>query len=680
MRRIATSRRLALLLWAVLRLSPTGHAGIDTWSSIGPLGGYVQAVAIDPDNPVAVYAGAWWLYPGVGNGSAWPGGIYKSVDGGSTWGVLATAFERNSIVLQLAIDPNNTSIVYTGTNSGVYKSANAGVTWQKTGPLGEYGIILSLAIDSNSSTTLYATEESSGGVFKSVDAGQNWNPINTGLPAGYRAQTVALDSLNPSTLYVGGRQREGDSFVGRVYKTTSSGISWSVASTGLTIKALRSLAIDPLNPSTVYAAGDGGAIAKTIDGGAHWSPVNFTALPDIVTSLAIDRRNPDILYAATDSGLYKSTNGGVRWNEMSAGVPPTWFGAVSISEHDSSVVYAGSIVGIYRSLDAGTQWTPTNNGIGAGNRVVMAFAPEDPAALYVGTPGGLYRSGDNGLTWEGLSAGPKARFVQALAVDPQTPSTVYAGYSFNTFNPIGNSFSSEMGILKTTDRGFTWIESNTGLPPSAQPPGAGIVTLVVDPKNSNVLYAGAGGGGVYKSLNGGHSWIKTGPCNCYIRLLAISQQNPTIVYANDVRSLDGGSTWASYRTSLPQTFRNIFAVAVDPRDANTVYVGTDDAGVFKSTNGGITWSSASTGLLNQNVRTLTIDPVQSNIIYAGTYGSGVYRSLTGGAGWSAVTSNGLAIPYVESLAIDLKNRSSLYAGTDGGGAYAITLGPARRRP
>src|SRR6266851_1805620 len=120
----------------------------------------------------------------------------------------------------------------------------------------------------------------------------------------------------------------------------------------------------------------------------------------------------------------------------------------------------------------------------------------------------------------------------------------------------------------------------------------------------------------------------------------------------------------------------VFALAIDPLTPTTIYAGTYLGGVFKSANGGASWSASNTGLTNTNVRALAIDPLTPTTIYAGTYlGGGVFKSANGGASWSASMTNTTYV--VQMLAIDPRTPTTIYAAADSfGGVFKSANGGA----
>ena len=262
------------------------------------------------------------------------------------------------------------------------------------------------------------------------------------------------------------------------------------------------------------------------------------------------------------------------------------------------------------------------------------------------------------------SYGPDGAFVCSLAIDPSMPNTLYAG--------------TERGVFKSTDGGATW--SSLGLT------NIDIDALAIDPGTPTTLYAGTYGDGVFKSMDGGRTWnaAKAGLTNDIVYALAVDPLTPSTLYAGvDPRypdagvfkSTDGGSTWQAIDSLLKHS--DVWALAIDPLTPTILYAGTDNGGVFKSTDGGATWSSV--GLTDVDIDTLAIDPGTPSTFYAGTYGDGgfkstgtggVFKSTDGGATWSSI---GLTDVYIDTLAIDPGTPTTLYAGTYAGRTAAVCL-------
>src|SRR5262252_5789395 len=178
------------LLSALLWVSSTSivHAGNNVWTNLGPAGGIVYALVIDPTTPTTLYAGT------LG------GGVFKSTSGGSSWNAVNAGL-TNPLVFTLAIDPTTPTTLYAGTTgNGVFKSTDGGSSWSVVNAGLANLAVRSLAMDPTTPTTLYAGTEA--GVFKSASGGSSWSALNTGLANPF-VLVLALSPTTPATLYAG---------------------------------------------------------------------------------------------------------------------------------------------------------------------------------------------------------------------------------------------------------------------------------------------------------------------------------------------------------------------------------------------------------------------------------------------------------------------------------------------
>ena len=485
----------------VFKSSNAGATWTTASSGLGIVGGHsISALAIDPSNPLTLYAGKTGLLIA---------GLFKSTNGGASW----TAVSGILPPLALAIDPSNTSTLYAGTIlNGVFKSTNAGASWMALNFARSQSQVAVLAMDPSNSSTLYAGTLLNG-VFKSTNAGASWTAASSGLTNTTTASPV-IDHTNPSVLYTatsGGVPGDG-----WVFKSTNGGASWMPASPDSRVSTL---AIDPSNPSTLYAGTFGSGVFKSTNGGATWTagagglPQNFN-----VQALIVDPSNPSTLYAgggllAGGGGLFKSTNGGASWTAASSGIPPSVLArgvtVLAIDPSNASTLYAGTGggqvgAGLFKSTDGAGNWTSANPSTGelAGtqleNITALVIDPSDPSTVYaggevsgrLGVLSGVFKLTNGGTLWTVARSGLTNPFVTALAVDPSVPSTLYAG--------TGG------GVFKSTDGGAFWVVASSGLT------NPNVSSLAMDPSDPFTLYAGTFGSGVFKSTDGASTWQPTG--------------------------------------------------------------------------------------------------------------------------------------------------------------------------
>ena len=315
---------------------------------------------------------------------------------------------------------------------------------------------------------------------------------------------------------------------------------------------------------------------KSTDGGQSWRALGLDGFG--VSSIAIDRVNPATVYAATGHGLFKTTDGGAQW----ASIDSSAFDLVAVDPFNSRTLYAArSLENLVRSGDGGQTWGKIAVDTSPRHTVFsLAFDPRRPQGLYVGSYSALARSQDGGASWA-YAGTQKAR---AIAVDPLNPSTVYAGREGDA------SDDGRGGMFKSTDGGATWVTMNRGpIPPGPRNQEPSVYALVVDPLTTSTIYV-VTGAGVFKSTGGGNGWtaMNTGlPAALPIYSgvsLAIDPLNPSVLYLGTsgsgiFKTSDGGATWTAANNGLLHL--SVGALAVSPSEPGVIYAGTraysDDA-------------------------------------------------------------------------------------------------------
>ena len=396
----------------------------------------------------------WWEKP-VGRMGTWHfkmrGNIVKVHPGASTLkrrtGAQRGSLKAGSMVRARFIFHASVFIAALGLMPG---PAFAGCNeWTSNGPYG--GGISIIAVDPVTPTTLYAGTK---GVYKSTDGGASWTAINNGFPEPIPALwTLAIDPQSPETVYAG--------TVHGIYKTTNGGCSWSAIKNGILDNAeIRSFALNPLTPSTVYAGTWGQGLFRSTDGGASWAAIGSEIPGDSFMGIAVDPSAPATLYVASAGGygIFKSTDRGDSWHPANNGLPESRSTkALVINPQDPETIYvglhaSGGFGGVYRSKDGGASWAPACIGLPdfGVDYVSLAINPLSPATLYAtawySRNSWLFRSTDGGLSWDYIS--PEDIFpvqLSGAAVDPVSPAKVDAG--------------SGAGVFKSADGGSTWISS-----------------------------------------------------------------------------------------------------------------------------------------------------------------------------------------------------------------------------
>ncbi len=624
---------------------------------------------------------------------------------------------EGGIVYSLASSPANTNILYAGTSQGVYRSANRGESWNRMNEGLTLLEALSLAVDPNNSQIVYVAIHGAG-VFKSIDGGAHWVLSITGIEgtdARY-VSTIAIDPQDTSRILIGGAALyisgdAGDHWVrpnrqssigavsisiyprnsniiyvstGLVYRSDSGGAGWIPCYSGpYPGYSSGVVAVHPSNPDTVLAARYPSGIQRSIDGGSTWQVSNGDPA-SMVVALTFDRLDPETVYAGTSGdGIYKSIDGGITWGPVGNRSPHGYINDILIKPGSSSTLYTATYGrGVFISESAGQDWRPDNRGLQSIHVRAVRVDPKNHAILYIGTEGGIFKSQDNGLTWQARNEGLTERDVLSLAIRPDNPDVVFAGTRnskvFRSIDgglhwavthipsgPIGGNVlnividpsapvrmyaSDSHTLFKSTDAGLTWASVGEYCDRS--------VTL--DPSNSQVVYS-AGYFSLHTSSDGGSHWKMSArglPQNLYADVLVPDALQPKTFYLSNhwdatlYRSTDGGENWGAINDGSP----GIPFVAITQDSSGALFGATSGAGVLQSRDAGRHWTDTNEGLTNLTIGDLVADPVTPGLIYAGTTGSGVARRYfdppceagisPGSAGYGSAGGNG-------SISIDI---------------------------
>ena len=320
-----------------------------------------------------------------------------------------------------------------------------------------------------------------GGVWKSIDYGNSWQPIFDQEPTS-SIGAIAVSVSDPNVIYVGTGEStiRPDQATGMgMYKSTNAGGSWSYIGLRGT-EDIAMIAVDPRNSSRLFVAALGHiygpntarGIFRSLDGGKTWKKVLYINEYTSGDDIEMDPRNPDILYATlwrqqqapwengqfggTDGGIFKSTDGGDTWHKLTNGLPAVQQALLRIAPSDPSVLYASvssgpgapdGKVGIYRSNDAGASWHEVTRDprpaerIGGGDLPLLAIDPRNPDIVYSDTPV-LWKSTDGGKTWFGFRGAPGGDDYQQTWINPNNPDIM--------------AVNSDQGAIVTVDGGKTW--------------------------------------------------------------------------------------------------------------------------------------------------------------------------------------------------------------------------------
>ncbi|MBC8030036.1 MAG: peptidoglycan-binding protein [Pyrinomonadaceae bacterium] len=573
---------------------------------------HVHSVAIDPRTTNTIYAGTFHL-------------PYKSTDGGQTWKSIKNGIIDDSDIFAIDIDPRDPNHVIMSACSGIYESKDAGGSWAKVN-----------GIPSQSRRTRAILQHPSipGIVFAGTTEGF-WRSERGGHKDSWMVTTsrqleinsIAVHPSRPQTIYIGtnnyGVMVSSDG--GKNFLPTNGGYSGRFANV---------IVADREMPNRVYAATintttGGGFLFLSTDNGATWRPSMRSMPPRLITySILQDARDGNLIYLGTNLGVYRSVDRGVSWAPVwtppkaapkkgsKAKAPPSAAARNAIEvtrKAQQALNAAGYDVGApdgragnmtvtaLKRFQAARRLPVTGKfdeatlaelgvqgsagGDQAGALIVLSDAVNalvqtvDSATqrtlLLAATNKGLYRSFDPTKGWEKLSyaSGLDPR-TTCVATDLQHPETIWAG-------------TASSGVLVTRDGGKLW-QRVSGVPSEAP-----INAIALDARRPNYLYVGTKQA-FYRSHDGGATWNRRGgnlPFGDFTSILINPRNSDEIFVGNAYqtgeigggvyRTLNAGSTWARIdpkENRLPS--QRIWALAFDPRDQNTLFVGSHSAGVY----------------------------------------------------------------------------------------------------
>jgi photosystem II stability/assembly factor-like uncharacterized protein len=467
---------------------------------------------------------------------------------------------------------------------------------------------------------------------------------------------------------------------------------WERAEVGLARQAIfLSLAADPTDPNRLWAGYYApGGLASSRDGGRTWTngveglgdnPV-FDLLPF----------SSDDLWAATRDGLLKSADGGASWKSSAGNLPPAAVFALAADE--TGRVYVGlDGAGLHVGAAEGNQWVSLGQDERLASAAVLSLlVSKDGTQLYAGTAGqGLYSSQDAGHTWVAALPGD---YVPNLALDPSHPTRAVA--------------SLRDRLVRTQDGGESWDV----LPvPWAHDE---VVSLLwtADPLTgtAGTLWAGSGQGQVYRSHDGGDTWVVPGngvPAQGGVLALATAgDQLLAGTWSGIYATRDGGQNWTYLTPSLGVPYANTLfstdtglllgtrsglfrwqpaerrwepvspqdrafppggmtALAAAPSNGQVVYAGATASGLYRSDDGGANWARVPSDL-EVGIRALAVDPQHADHVYILAAWERMYESADGGQSWQARWAGLDVTTEAISLAIDPRHPSTLYLGADSG--------------
>jgi len=615
------------------------------------------------------------------------GGVWKSDDAGQFWQNVSDGFFKRSSVGAIAVAPSDSNVIYVGMGEttirgnvshgdGVYKSTDAGKTWQNVG-LGNIRHIGRVVIHPTNPDLVYVAAfghahgpTAERGVYRSKDGGKTWdNVLHVSDRAG--ANFLAMDSNNARTLYA---------------------CFWEAER----------------GPYYLNSGGPDSGIWRSTDGGDTWEEVTSKpGMPEGIKGkmeVAISPQ-PGRVWAIIEAdpetksnGVYRSDDGGETWKQLSSDTNltgrPWYFNHIRADPNDSDTVWVLNFE-IWKSIDGGTNWQ-----VVAGPHADyqdLWFDPDDSDRLILGHDGGACVSPNGGDSWSSIYNQPTGEFYHA-SVDTRFPYRVYGAQQDNTTMSVP-SRSDNDAIIMTE-----WYEIG----------GGESGHIAIRPDNPNIVYAGAQSGtltrydherkqeldiAVWPESNRGHGSEGYKFRTNWTAPTVLAPQNPDILYyASHVvhRSDDEGRRWDVISPDLtradPETmhasggqitrdnsgaeiYATIFALTPSTLDPNLLWAGSDDGLLHVTRDGGTTWDDATPSSLGDWALMSIIEasPHDAGTAYLAAnrykmndFAPYLFKTTDFGKTWTKITNGIPTDDFTRVIREDPKVKGLLYAGTETG--------------
>jgi len=514
--------------------------------------------AVDPVDPAVVYAIVDNYDP------ARPGMLFKSSDGGQTFSTVGDGLPtvRTNLPLSVVVAPTNRNRIYAAAFAAapLFASSDGGLTFEPllNAPMGTWHIYPHPTADG---TLLVTGDEDL--FFLSTDGGASFTRVGAGLPPRF-VGLLAFDSTDPSIIYATqgfATQRTNGFF------RSEDGAQTFVRVDGLSEHELLGVGLNrvavtpPSEKGAAIYVGSSLGPYRSDDGGKSFNPIHAGYRGTQVNDLAIDAAGRLLVATSRSAGVFRSTKDGT-YESIGETIPfPFIIGvqAVAAAPDDPELYLAAASdlnpeTTIFRTTDGGQSWSPAIN-TGFGSTVRIAFAPSDAARVYCHRPARLFRSFDGGQTFDSRTW----QFVsRAFAVDPTNPDVIYAG---------------GQGLFKSIDGGSTFQQVAPG----------DVVAIAIDPKHPQTVYAASPTtNAVIRSLDGGQTFSSMAVGGDRALGLGLDPSRPERVFAwmhagGLFRSEDGGESWLGVdtdearRRSTAQIGQTALVVA--PDTPSRVYFG-----------------------------------------------------------------------------------------------------------
>jgi photosystem II stability/assembly factor-like uncharacterized protein len=516
----------------------------------------IVALALDPQDREHLYV-------------ATPDLVYASSDGAERF-VPATAMPLTFIIYALALMPDHPERVLAATANGIFNSTDGAQTFDV---LNDTSYTYDLAVDHANTDHLVAATFLNGAMY-SFDGGHTFTQAVSAPSMGI-AQQIEIDPLNSNRVVVGSDRvgvflsKNGGRNFARALPQPFPGSPWS----------LSSLAIDQQGAGRVFATVGGRGGYYSFDGGSTFQAAVGTALTFFSAAAIFNPDDSDRVFVGGANGVARSSDGGqhfVPWFEK----PNVYFSALAIDKQDHSHLWAGGYTGLYESTDGGSLFELRRTSMTTRSVYDIAIDPLDVDHVVVATDAGVFYSQNGGFDFEHSNGAPANDRVYLVEFDQQGKGLVLAG---------GYTDEYVAALWESTDSGRSFARQNAYT-------GDFIYGAAFDAMDSRRIYIAAGAGQLYKSTDGGATYVELDALSdnlSEIDTLALDASDPLHLMVGGLApmsgepcayvSFDGGQTFE--QSILPDVWE-VIHIVIDPRGNNRVLLSGLFYGVYVSSDGG----------------------------------------------------------------------------------------------
>ncbi|MEJ7618864.1 MAG: YCF48-related protein [Pyrinomonadaceae bacterium] len=730
------------------------EASAADWRVIGPVGGDVRALVVDPSNPKHFYLGTL------------DGQMYTSNDGGASWSRIPSFNYPTLYIDHIIVDPRASKTLYVGAHrhknpGGFFKTTDGGQTWTQAKDLkGE--ALHSLTQSSKTPDILVAGTNT--GIFRSQDAGESWERLPTATTQGLiNVESLAIDPRDPNVIYAGTWYLP--------YKSSDGGQTWKIIKNGMIDDSdVFAIDIDPRNPDHVIASACSG-IYDSRDAGETWRKVQGIPSQSRRTRAILQHPTVSgIVFAGTTEGFWTSSNGGSSWINTSS--RQLEINSIAVHPQNPESVYIGTNNhGVMVSHDMGKTFAQSNSGFSARRAYFLLADRERPNRLYAttintatgggffyvsddagetwresmknmpsrlicysvlqdrrdanllyaATSMGLYRSPDRGSSWEAIGAPkqPKTKKNPSAAevIEQEAAATaasdsnrevvkfaqeVLVATGFDAGAPDGVAGPRTIAALRQFQAAKKLPQSGKidnptlaalGLAGGNQLPAAALAALnapialtetindiqhTYDDKDGQPGLFAATAAGLYRSYDPHKGWEKINFGDGYdARMLSVAAapQDPKTIWAGTASSgllvsRDRGESWQQVNDVPSKAPVN--TVKIDARRPSHVYVGTGWS-LYLTHDNGQTWARRGGNLPYGNYTAILVNPENGDEVFTGSAyenDGGVFRSRDAGMTWQRVDPE-LPSRRAWTLAFGLGSTSKVFVGSHSAGIYVV---------